>query len=278
MSRLHEHLNHIRDDVVPQRGAAQGGLDEHYIKDIEARAQPPLLVRGLEQWNAGCFYEQHETLEWLWRATTDPVRDALKGIIQSGVGASHVLHGNRRGALGKWTGAVGYLEPFDGLRPYGIETGALRRDILALRQALLDDIGEPPDWPMHQERASALRVRWEPRVAEPRITALLRQVDRAWQDSPHSIETSMTGLTMQEADFVASPAGPSIRRILKEIGRDKLEVVACCFDRTTIEMEHQAPDEWRRFLRWLTEAHEALRRMPPHERDDADRGHRGSDD
>jgi len=75
--RLKQHLEHILTDVVPQRGAAQAGMNEPYIKEIEARLQPAHLVRGLEQWNAGSFYEQHETLEWLWRATPDAVRDAL---------------------------------------------------------------------------------------------------------------------------------------------------------------------------------------------------------
>jgi predicted transcriptional regulator len=259
MSRLREHLDHIRDDVVPQRGAAQDGLDELYIKEVEARAQPPHLVRGLEQWNAGRFYEQHETLEWLWRATPDPVRDALKGIIQSGVGAYHVLNGNRRGALGKWTGAIGYLEPFEGLRPYGIDTGALRRDILALRQALLDDDREPPDWPAHQARARALRVHWEPRIAEPRVTALLRRIDRAWQDSPSSLEAAVAGLAAREADVVVSPPAPSIRNILAELASQKSEIVACCFDGSTVVEAHLALEEWRRFRRWLTEAHDALR-------------------
>ena len=35
---------------------------------------PPLLRRGIEQFNAGEFFDQHETLEDLWRAETRPVR------------------------------------------------------------------------------------------------------------------------------------------------------------------------------------------------------------
>ncbi|HUG55809.1 MAG TPA: DUF309 domain-containing protein [Candidatus Limnocylindrales bacterium] len=59
---------------------------------------PAELRRGIEQFNAGEFFEQHETLELLWRATAAPVRDLYHGILQVGVGFHHWRNGNFHGA------------------------------------------------------------------------------------------------------------------------------------------------------------------------------------
>ncbi|MGH2542370.1 MAG: DUF309 domain-containing protein [Ardenticatenaceae bacterium] len=259
MSRLEEHLQHILADVVPERGAAQDGMDETYIREIEARVQPPHLVRGLEQWNTGRFYEQHETLEWLWRATPDPVRDMMKGIIQAGVGALHVQRRNRRGALGKWTGSIGYLEPFVDMQPYGIEVGDLRAQIAEARQALLDDTAEPPVWEAHTQRVRALRVRWEPRIAEPRVTALLRRFDRAWQDSSLSVEVNLEGIEEEEAEW--APAGArSIRSLIEHLGSGKEMMANRCFGDGTLDFAAVTPpDDWRKLRQWLVDAHERVR-------------------
>ena len=258
--RLKQHLQHILTHVVPQRGAAQAGMEVHYIKEIEARTQPPHLVRGLEQWNGGHFYEQHETLEWLWRATPDPVRDALKGIIQSGVGAYHVQRRNRRGALGKWTGAIGYLKPFDGRYPYGIDIAHLRQQVLAARQSLLDDEQELPNWEAHLARVDAMQIRWEMRIAQPRVTALLRRLDRAWQDSKLSVEANMHALTEEEANWVFPEGVRSIRDLLVDLGTTKIVSTNRCFGDRQLEFaDLMPPQRWRKFLRWLTDAHEGLR-------------------
>ncbi len=50
---------------------------------------PQELTRAIEQLNAGELFEQHETLELLWRATREPVRDLYHGILQIGVGLYH---------------------------------------------------------------------------------------------------------------------------------------------------------------------------------------------
>lgn len=258
MSRLDKHLEHIRTEVVPSRGAAQKGLDPAYILEIEARPQPPLLVRGLEQWNAGRFYEQHETLEWLWRATPDPVRDAIKGIIQSGVGAYHALNRNRRGALAKWTGALGYLAPFEHCQPYGIDIAGLLVQVHEAREALLGD--EQPNWEIHRARARALRLRWEERIAEPRVTALLRRLDRAWQECSLSVEANVAGLTEEELSWTPATGGRSILAVLHHLGIGKLIAADRCFGSGSLRFEDVTPpDSLRDLLRWLIQAHEAIR-------------------
>jgi len=62
-------------------------------------APPPLLLKGLAQFNAGEYWECHETLETLWRAEPRPVRDLYQGILQIGVAFHHLREQNYPGVL-----------------------------------------------------------------------------------------------------------------------------------------------------------------------------------
>ena len=62
-------------------------------------APPPLLLKGLEQFNAGEYWECHETLETLWRAEPRAVRDLYQGILQIGVAFHHLRERNYPGVL-----------------------------------------------------------------------------------------------------------------------------------------------------------------------------------
>ena len=75
---------------------------------------PERLRRGIEQFNRGEFFEQHETLEEEWLAERDPVRYLYQGILQIGVGFEHLRRGNPVGARGLWRRGIEYLEPFRG--------------------------------------------------------------------------------------------------------------------------------------------------------------------
>lgn len=260
MDRLEAHLEHIRSDVVPARGAAQQGLAPDDLAALATRRQPPLLVRGLEQWNAGHFYEQHETLEWLWRATEEPVRDLFKGIILSGVGAYHAGRQNRKGALAKWTGALGYLEPFAGGQPYGIGVGALRAQVAAARQALLEDEQTPPDWEAHAAGLRAFRVPWEPAPAEPAVTALLRRFDRAWLDGGLGLTRHIRGLTKEEARWRHRPEGRTIEEILVHLGvAGEVGANRCFGDAQREFADVTPPTSWKKRQRWLVEVYESVR-------------------
>jgi len=60
---------------------------------------PPLLLHGIEQFNAGEYWECHETLESLWRAEQRPIRDVYQGILQVGVALHHLKARNYGGAV-----------------------------------------------------------------------------------------------------------------------------------------------------------------------------------
>ncbi|MDA1093040.1 MAG: DUF309 domain-containing protein [Acidobacteria bacterium] len=74
--------------------------------------QPPLLRRGIEQFNRGEFFEQHETLEDLWRDEPRPIRRLYQGILQVGVAMYHIQRGNHHGAVYMLTRGRDYLLPF----------------------------------------------------------------------------------------------------------------------------------------------------------------------
>jgi uncharacterized protein len=73
---------------------------------------PLLLLKGIEQFNRGEFYECHDTIEELWMEEAEKIRDLYKGILQIGVALYHERHGNRKGALRLLTSGIGLIEPF----------------------------------------------------------------------------------------------------------------------------------------------------------------------
>jgi uncharacterized protein len=73
---------------------------------------PPQLLEGVEQFNRGAYFEQHETLEVLWRAETRPVRRLYQGILQIGVAFYHLQRRNYHGVVYMLTRGSGHLQPF----------------------------------------------------------------------------------------------------------------------------------------------------------------------
>jgi len=76
-------------------------------------APPPALYKGLEEFNAGKFFECHETLEAIWLEEESELRRLYQGILQIGVGFYHTLtRRNYRGATVLLQGGINYCRPF----------------------------------------------------------------------------------------------------------------------------------------------------------------------
>jgi predicted metal-dependent hydrolase len=73
---------------------------------------PALLVEGIAQFNRGEFFEQHETLELLWRAERRDIRYLYQGILQIGVAFHHLRRLNHHGTVYMLTRGPRYLAPF----------------------------------------------------------------------------------------------------------------------------------------------------------------------
>ena len=96
---------------------------------------PEGVLRGIEEFNAGQYFEQHETLELVWRAELRPIRDLYRGVLQIGVGCLQVERGNAIGAVKMIDRAVKWLQPF---RPacQGIDVDLLLEDAARLREEI----------------------------------------------------------------------------------------------------------------------------------------------
>jgi len=58
-----------------------------------------LFLQGIELFNAGQFYQQHDIFEAHWTADQRSIRDLYQGIPQIGVAFDHIEQGNYRGAV-----------------------------------------------------------------------------------------------------------------------------------------------------------------------------------
>src|SRR5215212_2339947 len=73
---------------------------------------PPLLLEAVAQFNRGEFFEQHETLELLWRTERRDIRFVYQGILQIGVAFHHLRKLNHHGTVYMLTRGSRYLAPF----------------------------------------------------------------------------------------------------------------------------------------------------------------------
>src|SRR5712671_4981921 len=73
---------------------------------------PAQLLEGIAQFNRGEFFEQHETLELLWRAERRDIRFLYQGILQIGVAFHHLRRLNHHGTIYMLTRGPRYLAPF----------------------------------------------------------------------------------------------------------------------------------------------------------------------
>jgi uncharacterized protein len=89
-SRFVEELPRLLKDTVQPPTRFVPGWDD---------PPPPALLHGIEQFNAGEYWECHETLEGLWVAEKREVRDLYQGILQVGVAFHHLENNNFVGAI-----------------------------------------------------------------------------------------------------------------------------------------------------------------------------------
>ncbi len=118
---------------------------------------PRLLAKGVEQFNRGEFFEQHETLEALWRTEARDVRYLYQGILQIGVAFHHLRRDNYHGVVYMLTRGAAYLRPF-APRCQGVDVADLVASAgraLALVQALGPDRLGEFDWTL----APQIRIR-----------------------------------------------------------------------------------------------------------------------
>ena len=73
---------------------------------------PTPLTDAVDQFNAGLYWDCHETLEDLWRSTPYPLRHFYQAIIKIAVGLHHADRHNAKGARNKLSEGLRLLKPF----------------------------------------------------------------------------------------------------------------------------------------------------------------------
>ncbi|HXF68495.1 MAG TPA: DUF309 domain-containing protein [Thermoflexus sp.] len=115
---------------------------------------PEMVRRGLEQFNAGEYFEQHETLEQAWRAEMRPVREIYQGILQIGVACYQIERGNYAGAVKMLRRGLAHLAGAPD-RCQGIDVARLREEA----RRLLDQLEALGPHGLHR-----IDRRWFPQV------------------------------------------------------------------------------------------------------------------
>lgn len=98
-----------RARVRKEGGRAATGEQEPWSCD---ELPPPLFHQGVEQFNRGEYFEQHETLEEIWAAEPREIRHLYQGILKIGVGFYKLRLGNYRGTVNHIAGGIAYLRRF----------------------------------------------------------------------------------------------------------------------------------------------------------------------
>jgi predicted metal-dependent hydrolase len=105
------------------------------IADAIQEPMPALVHQGLKEFNAGEYYEAHETLEHAWMDEEGPIRDLYRGILQVAVAYYQIRRENYRGALKMFLRSLQWLEPLPDVCQ-GIDVGKFREDSRKARQQL----------------------------------------------------------------------------------------------------------------------------------------------
>ena len=100
------------------------------------------LAEGLRHYNAGEFFEAHESWESVWLTTPQPEKIFLQGLIQVTVAFHHLQRDNTLGATRLLTAALRKLE-LHAPAFCGIPTSPLCDDIRACLQALSTNPSAP---------------------------------------------------------------------------------------------------------------------------------------
>jgi predicted metal-dependent hydrolase len=106
------------------------------------------LRKGVEEFNAGFYFECHDTLEDLWAGIRGASRDFFQGLIQVSVGYYHLGNGNAAGAASMFERALRRFEKYPP-RYYGFDVAAQREELARLTSDL--GLGTPssldrPQW------------------------------------------------------------------------------------------------------------------------------------
>jgi predicted metal-dependent hydrolase len=93
-------------------------------------------MKGIDTFNAGEYYAQHDIFEALWAHTDAPIRILYKAILQVGVGYYQIEQGNLRGAIKMLRRADRWMAELPDVCR-GVDIAQLRHDAKQVHDVLL---------------------------------------------------------------------------------------------------------------------------------------------
>ena len=106
------------------------------LSEEEVLERLPVLAQGIDEFNAGLFFQSHETLEDLWIVSPWPVRNFLQGLIQIAAAFVHLKRGEYAGSHRLLTEAILKLEGFTP-RCLGVDVERLLAGVRRCREEVL---------------------------------------------------------------------------------------------------------------------------------------------
>jgi predicted metal-dependent hydrolase len=122
-------------ELLAQLARVQDPLDRARLSAQCREPLPPLARQGVEEFNAGRYYRQHDLFEELWMVEEGPVRDLYRAILQVGIAYYQITRGNHRGALKMLLRSVQWLLLLPDVCQ-GVDVKRLREDAGRVRAAL----------------------------------------------------------------------------------------------------------------------------------------------
>ena len=105
--------------------------------DEEVQERLHVLRAGIEQYNAGYFFQAHETWEDLWLQSPWPVRRFLQGLIQTAAAFVHLVRHEYPGTIRLLASGLEKLSDF-APSYMGIDVAALIQQAAQARSALVE--------------------------------------------------------------------------------------------------------------------------------------------
>lgn len=112
------------------------GRDDDALASACAEPLADLARQGIEEFNAGRFYEAHDYLEEAWVEDEGDGRDLYRGILQVGIAYYQIERGNYRGAVKMLLRVRQWLSPLPAVCR-GVDVARLREDVEAVHEALV---------------------------------------------------------------------------------------------------------------------------------------------
>lgn len=122
----------------------RNALMQEAVEVVDTHVNPPITYpagwdeplsdlarQGIEEFNRGDYFEQHEYLEAAWMAEPRPIRDLYQGILQVGLAFLQIERGNWHGTLKMFRRGLPKLRTLPA-RCQGIELTALRAAAAAI--------------------------------------------------------------------------------------------------------------------------------------------------